>query len=72
MDINKNEMDLLCDKFIGMDYIEFKSEFKDNYPDLNYRLVMKDNNPFIVTCDFRMDRFNIYTENNIIVKCNLG
>ncbi len=40
--------------------------------DINYRIVVKDSKPYIITCDFRMDRLNLYIEKNIIIKCEIG
>jgi len=37
-----------------------------------YRIVSRDDKPYIVTCDFKIERLNIYIENNIIVKVTNG
>ena len=39
--------------------------------DINYRIVIKDSKPYIITCDLRMDRLNLEIENNIIIKCEI-
>ena len=39
--------------------------------DINYRIVVKDSKPYIITCDLRMDRLNLEIENNIIIKCEI-
>ena len=39
--------------------------------DINYRIVMRDSKPYIITFDLRMDRLNLEIENNIIIKCEI-
>lgn len=51
-------------EYIGMNI----SDFRKLYPGIIHRVVRNNNNPMVVTCDFKPGRLNITLENNIIVK----
>ena len=36
------------------------------------RIRSRDGNPFIGTCDYRLDRFNLTIEKNLVTKASLG
>lgn len=38
----------------------------------NYRLVMRDGINYMITTDFKPERYNIHLENNIVTKVNMG
>lgn len=39
---------------------------------LKYRVIMEDDEPFIVTMDFKFDRINFHIQNNLVVSQKRG
>lgn len=61
-----------------MDYnhligVEIKSAIKDlDREDVDYRIVSIDGKGMIITCDFKMERLNLYVVDNKITNITLG
>lgn len=64
-----DKIEQIREKVIGMTEEDSIKLISEN--DINYRIVIKDSKPYIITCDFRMDRLNLYIEKNIIIKCGI-
>ncbi len=64
-----NKIEQIKEQVIGISEEDGIKLISDN--DINYRLVVRDSKPYIITCDFRMDRLNLDFENNIIIKCEI-
>ena len=64
-----NKIEQIKEQVIGMTEEEGIKLISEN--DINYRIVIKDSKPYIITCDFNMDRLNLEIENNIIIKCEI-
>ena len=65
-----NKIEQIKEQVIGMTEEDGGKLISEN--DINYRIVIKDSKPYIITCDFKMDRLNLYIEKNIIIKCEIG
>ncbi len=61
-----DKIEQIREKIIGMTEEDSIRLISEN--NINYRIVIKDSKPYIITCDFRMDRLNLEIENNIIIK----
>ncbi len=64
-----DKIEQIREKIIGMTEEDSIRLISEN--NINYRIVIKDSKPYIITCDFRMDRLNLYLEKNIIIKCEI-
>ncbi len=47
-------------------------EVNTKYPDLNTRVMREDENHYMGTADFRMDRYNLQLDNGIITSASRG
>ena len=65
-----DKIEQIKEQIIGMTEEDSIKLISEN--DINYRIVIKDSKPYIITCDFKMDRLNLYIEKNIIIKCEIG
>ena len=64
-----DKIEQIREKVIGMTEEDSIKLISEN--DINYRIVMRDSKPYIITCDLKMDRLNLEIENNIIIKCGI-
>ena len=64
-----DKIEQIKEQVIGMTEEEGIKLISEN--DINYRIVMRNSKPYIITDDFRMDRLNLEIENNIIIKCEI-
>ena len=67
--MNKNYNEIL-EKIIGLNEFESKKIAQENA--YTYRVTKEDDNGYIITCDFRIDRINVELYNGLVTKADIG
>ena len=69
MIFNKNNILIMNEEdLIGLTLEEVYMQ----YPDLNTRVMREDENHYMGTADFRMDRYNLQLDNGIVTSVSRG
>lgn len=65
-----SESAILVDSVLGK--TEEEAKLLASSSGFSTRVVQRDDEKFVVTMDLRFDRLNLYIENNIVIKSNIG